>query len=117
MNRVTRNELKKMQENREDILLLNVLSRESFRRAHIPGSYNAPVGEEDFMQKVEAITGAEGKSRPIVTYCGGFHCNASKDAAHRLEAAGYQSISAFEGGMEDWIDAGYPVAGDASETL
>lgn len=109
MNILTRNELKKMQENREDFLLLNVLSEDSFHKGHIPGSQNAPVSESQFLQKVASLAGPEGKDRHIVTYCAGFHCNASKEAANRLTAAGYTRVSAFEGGLEDWANAGHPI--------
>ncbi len=110
MNILTRKELKEMQENQEDFLLIDVLSEDSFSEAHIPGSCNAPVSEPGFLQKVAAMTGAQGKSRRIVTYCGGFHCSASKGAAHQLITAGYTNVSAYEGGLEDWTDADYPVA-------
>lgn len=109
MHNLTRNELKKKQDNREDFLLLNVLSEHAFRKARIPGSQNAPVSGSEFLQKVAALTGPDGKDRPIVTYCAGFHCNASKEAANRLSAAGYTQVSAFEGGLEDWANAGYPI--------
>ena len=114
MQTLTRVELKRLQEKNEDFLLLNVLSPESFQKAHIPGSCNIPVATEGFLNKVEQAAGAKGKSRRIVTYCGGSHCSASKDAAHLLEGAGFGQVQAFEGGMEDWIAAGYPVeSGDA----
>ncbi|MGJ0483332.1 MAG: rhodanese-like domain-containing protein [Methylomicrobium sp.] len=109
MNSLTRDELKKMQDNREDFLLLNVLSEDSFHKGHIPGSKNAPVSGSQFLQKVASLAGPQGKDRPIVTYCAGFHCNASREASNHLTTAGYKRVSAFEGGMEDWINAGYPI--------
>lgn len=109
MNSLTRDELKKLQDNREDFLLLNVLSEDSFHKGHIPGSKNAPVSGSQFLQKVASLAGPQGKDRPIVTYCAGFHCNASREAANHLTDAGYTRVSAFEGGMEDWINAGYPI--------
>lgn len=109
MNILTRNELKKKQDNREDFLLLNVLSEDAFRKAHIPGSQNAPVSGNEFLQKVATLAGPQGKGRPIVTYCAGFHCDASKEAANRLAVAGYTQVAAFEGGLEDWANAGYPI--------
>lgn len=116
MNILTRDELTKMLENREDFLLLNVLSDASFQKAHIPGSYNIPVSEQGFLEKVADLAGVEGRNRRIVTYCGGFHCTASKNAANHLSAAGYTQVSAFEGGMEDWLNAGYPVEGETSKS-
>lgn len=116
MNILTRGELTKMLDNREDFLLLNVLSAASFHKAHIPGSHNIPLSEPGFLQKVADMAGIEGHNRRIVTYCGGFHCTASKDAANHLLAADYTKVSAFEGGMEDWLNAGYAVEGETAKS-
>ncbi len=116
MNILTRNELKEMLDSQEDFLLINVLSEESFFKAHIPGSSNIPISGSGFLQKVVDKTGTQNKNYRIVTYCGGFHCSASKDAAYKLMEAGYKNVSAFEGGMEDWSAAGYPIVSETSKT-
>ncbi len=110
MNLLSRSELKQMLGRQEDFLLLNVLSTSSFQKSHIPGSQNASVSEADFVKQVESLLTSKDKDYPIVTYCGGFHCNASKIAANLLLESGYTNVSAFEGGMEDWLDAGYPTS-------
>lgn len=107
MKLLSRSELKKMLEQKEDFLLLNVLSAASFQQSHIPGSQNVSVADGGFVTRVESILGDKDKNYPIVTYCGGFHCDASKNAANLLTEAGHTNVSAFEGGMEDWLGAGY----------
>ena len=116
MHLVSRTELKFMLDRQEDFLLLNILSSSFFKNCHIPGSRNASVSDPRFVGQVESILGEKGKSYPIVTYCGGFECNASKCAAKLLLERGHTQVSVFEGGMEDWLDAGYPSSGSEALT-
>ncbi|MGY6275118.1 rhodanese-like domain-containing protein [Methylomonas sp. MgM2] len=112
MKVLSRFDLKQMLDEQQDFLLLNVLSSSSFRKMHIPNSQNIPVSTADFVKRVEGLLGDKGNDYPIVTYCAGFHCSASKEAANLLTDAGYTNVSAYEGGMEDWLDAGYSVSCD-----
>lgn len=105
-------DLKQMLEDQQDFMLLNVLSETSFRKAHIPNSQNIPVSEAGFVERVENVLRGKDKDYPIVTYCAGIHCNASKDAANLLIEADHTNVSAFEGGMEEWLEAGYPASCD-----
>jgi rhodanese-related sulfurtransferase len=89
--------------------ILNVLPEEVFAKEHIAGSSNIPLNQEGFESKVEQEVGA--KDKPIVVYCASFECPASKDAAQKLEKAGFTNVVAYEGGMKDWKEANYPVEG------
>lgn len=103
MKTLTRNELKRMNElEHEDFVLINVLPRDAFRKAHIRTSVNVPVGDDDFDEIVERITG--GKDRKVVVYCANFECDASDKAARRLEQAGFGQVYDYEGGTQDWMD-------------
>jgi rhodanese-related sulfurtransferase len=115
MNILTHSELRKMQDSKEDFLLLNVLSEDSFRKACIPGSINVPVATPGFLHTVAELAGTESKHRRIVTYCAGMHCSASIDAANYLTAAGYTRVSAYQGGLQDWMDAGYALVSGISK--
>ncbi|TPQ24746.1 rhodanese-like domain-containing protein [Methylomonas koyamae] len=110
MQVLSRSALKQMIDEQQDFMLLNVLSTSSFRKAHIPDSQHVSVAEPDFVRQVESLLGGKAKDYPIVTYCAGCHCSASKDAAKLLLAAGHTNVYAFEGGMEDWLKVGYPVS-------
>ncbi len=81
-------------------LVLNVLPKKSFRQAHIPKSYNVPVKNDGFVKKVDSISA--GKNEPIVTYCANEECNASREAAEKLEQAGYTNVMDFTGGIKEW---------------
>jgi rhodanese-related sulfurtransferase len=49
-----------------------------------------------------------------VLYCSNFECNASHAAGKRLEQAGFRNVHRYAGGIEDWMDAGYPIEGEAA---
>jgi rhodanese-related sulfurtransferase len=112
MRTITTLELTNMRE-RDRPLIINVLDREHFVEAHIPNSENVPVGDEDFLERVEAL--AVSKTAPVVVYCAGPDCNASPNAARLLEDAGFTRVYDYEGGMRDWIGAGHAVSRGQTE--
>ncbi|MBA3979092.1 MAG: rhodanese-like domain-containing protein [Alcanivorax sp.] len=102
MTPLTRDELKKMNEQQhEDFVLINVLAPSAFNKAHIRTSVNVPVDEDGFAERVESIAGD--KDRKIVVYCASFDCDASEQAAEKLEAAGFTAVYDYEGGTRDWF--------------
>jgi rhodanese-related sulfurtransferase len=107
MQTLTHEQLKAMLDRHDDLVLINVLGQEPFEQAHIPGSYNIPVGERDFVERVEDTVG--NKHSKVVVYCASFECNASPTAARKLEQAGFSQVYDFEGGTKDWREAGYPL--------
>jgi rhodanese-related sulfurtransferase len=100
MKTISYDQLKKMRDAREDFLLINVLPAKAFDEAHIPDSINIPLDLSDFEAQVEET--AEGKSAKIVTYCASFDCAASRNAAEKLEKAGFTNVQAYEGGVKEW---------------
>ncbi|MBI3550367.1 MAG: rhodanese-like domain-containing protein [Elusimicrobia bacterium] len=104
---IGRNELKKRIDARETFHLWNVLTQEHFKpEANIPGSKWFPV------DTITAKSAAEkaGKDDPIVVYCGGPQCPASKQAAETLTQLGYTRVLAYEGGLQDWSEAEQPLS-------
>lgn len=106
MKTLKKEELKKMIDNKEDFELVNVLSESSFEQKHIPGSINISV-DEDFEKR--ALVFLSDKEKKVVVYCASFECQASPQAARRLEAAGYKNVYDYEGGIKDWEEANYPL--------
>lgn len=103
MKSITRDDLVRMKDTEhEDFVLINVLSQDAFNQAHIPKSVNVPVGNDDFVATVESICG--GKDRKIVVYCASFDCDASVQAAEKLDNAGFNQVCDYEGGTKDWIE-------------
>lgn len=103
MKNINRDELKRMNETEhEDFVLINVLKPDAFRQQHIRTSINIPVDDDDFEQLVERV--AADKNRKIVVYCASFDCDASSQAAEKLENAGFKAVYDYEGGTKDWFD-------------
>lgn len=101
-----------LDENRR-FLLLDVLPPEAHEEWRIPGSRNAPVYESAFPDRVAKL-GAP-KEEPVVVYCSSRRSRASAEAARILAEAGYRDVREFEGGREEWSDAGFPVEGTAAD--
>ncbi len=106
MKKIDAAQLKEMRANRRP-LLVNVLDEAKFVREHIPASINIPGGRKDFTEEVQRRLG--GKDQPVVVYCASISCQASPQAARRLDEAGFEQVYDFEGGMEEWKQAGRPV--------
>jgi rhodanese-related sulfurtransferase len=102
MKTVSYDQLKKMKDGKDEFVLIDVLPAESFNEAHIPDSINIPLKQADFVAQVEEAVG--GKDKKVVTYCASFDCPASHDAAEKLEKAGFTNVSAYEGGVKEWLE-------------
>jgi rhodanese-related sulfurtransferase len=103
MQSINRQELESMNEQaKEDFVLVNVLSPDNFRKAHIRTSINIPHEDPDFTRIMEKVAGD--KSRKIVVYCASFDCDASEKAARKLEKAGFGKVFDYEGGTKDWLE-------------
>lgn len=102
MQTINHEKLKQKLDNNENFIFLNVLSREDFKKEHIPGSENIPHNSDNFEDKVEQKAGSND-----AVYCASKDCLASENAAKNLEDAGFTNVTDFEGGMKAWKDAGY----------
>jgi rhodanese-related sulfurtransferase len=81
-----------------------------FAEGHITGAINIPYEEirtktpEEKKQMVKDIN----ENAVIVTYCSGKKCDISIDVAYELFDLGYKSINIYLGGLEEWVEKGYP---------
>lgn len=99
---ISKDELTNMiDKERRDVVLIDVLSNDAFKKQHIPMSINIPGDQPQFVQMVMAVTGD--KYREIVLYSSGFECGASSNAARKLQEAGFARIYDFQGGTAEWF--------------
>lgn len=100
MDTITRDELKAKLERDDDFTLVNVLSREQFEEAHIPGSINIPLDqlEDEAPERFD-------ETDEIVVYCASPSCQASPKAAKKLTEMGFSNVQDYEGGLSDWQEA------------
>lgn len=87
--------------------LWNVLTDEYFKGELIPGSRRVPV--DRLGEAVRRSTLARDAS--IVVYCQGVHCPSSRQAAEKLAAFGFTNVEAYEGGLDEWKQAGLGIVG------
>lgn len=102
---ISRDELKDMMDRGDEFVLVNVLDHESFEDEHICGSINIPV------KKIQDATDLINRNETVVVHCSGPGCKASEFAADELDRLGFTDVRRFEGGIEEWKDAGYCIEG------
>ncbi|MEA2036810.1 MAG: rhodanese-like domain-containing protein [Nanoarchaeota archaeon] len=102
MKTLKKEHLKEMIDKKEDMVLVNVLPKEYFGKQHIPGSINIPVEDKDFDKKV--MEHMPDKSKKVVVYCANSECQASPNAAKKLEQMGYTNVYDYEGGIKDYCE-------------
>ncbi len=88
-----------LEKDRNEVLLIDVRSKEEFETQHIPGAVNVPSNGI-----MEFANDASERDKTIVTICnhGG---NRSQSAAQTLRDSGLKS-SYLEGGTAGWYDEG-----------
>ena len=87
--------------------IVNVLDPKWYELGIIKGSLKIPLRELD------KRAGELDKSREVVTYCASYECSASREGAEKLAAKGFK-VSAYEGGIKEWKEAGLPLESGAS---
>lgn len=102
---IDREALRQKLDRREAVILLEALPEKYFLHSHLPGAINLPLDRLEEIAKAELAD----KAAEIVTYCANAACKNSGIAAEKLAALGYSNVRAYEGGKQDWIEAGYPV--------
>lgn len=85
-----------------DLLVLDVRSAEDFNLSHIPTALNIPL--MDLAGKLATLP----KNKTLVTYCGNFTCGLAPKAALALAEKGFR-VMQLTGGMEVWLQKGFPV--------
>jgi ArsR family transcriptional regulator len=98
---ISKEELKQKIDRNEPVQIVNVLSPDSYSLGMIKGSKRIPLSELDQRQ------GELDKSQEVITYCAGYECSASREAATLLSTKGY-NVKAYEGGIKEWKNAGLP---------
>jgi len=87
----------------EELVVLDVRERDEYEKAHIPGARLLPRGQLELRVNQELPD----PTRRIVTVCE--LGRISTLAAATLRTMGFQRAVALDGGMQSWIEAGYPV--------
>lgn len=106
---ITAKEVKDWMDRGDDFLLVDVRSKEGFEDKHLPGAKHAPVHDDNFLKKMEQLSGGD-QQATIVVYCSSPECQASPTAAKKLAMQGYEAVYDFDEGVAGWMKAGYQFA-------
>ncbi len=100
---VSIDDVRRMIDNREKIIILDVRDRDEFETGYIPGAKNLSRGMLEF----KIATMVPDKNASIIVYCG---VDLRGPLATRtLNEMGYRNAVNINGGLKAWKAAGYPI--------
>ncbi len=90
----------------DEVTVINVLASFAYTEEHIKGSISMPFNiiEDGGWNKLD-------QKKPVVPYCAGKTCHASRRAGEILESHGMK-VYVYEGGISEWRDSGLPMEGE-----
>lgn len=103
MEIIDRETLQQKKRDNPNLVIVEVLEPDSYEESHLPGAMNVPLStsfEETIQQAIPD------KGQEIVVYCSDENCDASPNAAKKMENLGYQHVYNYSGGKKDWKGAG-----------
>ncbi|MEX0672027.1 MAG: rhodanese-like domain-containing protein [Candidatus Babeliales bacterium] len=92
------------------LIVVNVLDSEYHSDCRIAGSINVTI--EQLAEKSANWQ----KDSQVVFYCTNYWCTSSGYAADQLIKSGFKNIYAYEGGIAEWHQKGYPTDGPCQKS-
>jgi rhodanese-related sulfurtransferase len=79
-----------------------------YQQGHVPGALN--LARDNFAHDYRQLDGVlkDAQDKPIIVYCGGGDCHDSRLVANALVTLGYDDVSVFTGGWQEWSAANLP---------
>jgi rhodanese-related sulfurtransferase len=113
---ITTQEFKVWLDQKKEMLIVDTMPADNFRKQHIPGAVNFEIQRHPELTEMsdkmktdfEKLLGPD-KNRPIVFYCGFTDCERSHNAGMWAIKLGYKNVYRQPGGITGWLEAGYPV--------
>ena len=87
---------------RRDVAVVEALPRSYWDDGHLPTAINVPHDADD----ATILAALPDHDRAVIVYCANAACSNSGILARRLDQLGYADVAAYEGGKQDWIEAG-----------
>jgi len=82
-----------------------------YQLGHIPGAISLPAGnrEKAFANQRATLEAARAAGRRLVFYCVDPQCPDARKTAVWVASQGFSGVWVYEGGMQEWKDAGMKV--------
>ena len=113
VDHISRESLQQKLESGADFVLVDALPPMSYATSHLPGAINLPPESVDG----RAQRRIPDRSTEIVVYCSDVTCNSSVVVAKRLIELGYENVSHYAEGKNDWVAAELPLEGGRAAAL
>jgi rhodanese-related sulfurtransferase len=97
-----------LQREKLGVYFLDARSTELYEEGHIAGALNLPY--EHLQDYCDDFVPSLDKEKLIIIYCDNKDCTLSLELAEALLAVEFRRIAVFEGGWDEWVESGYPVA-------
>jgi rhodanese-related sulfurtransferase len=88
-------------------IFLDARGEAEFQESHIPGAVNLPA--DSFSQRFPDVAPLLEDAPSVVLYCTSRDCDLADQLASELRKSGMARFSIFDGGMEEWTEAGLAV--------
>lgn len=93
-------------------IVLDTRTRAEFDAGHIPGARSLGAPPSEHVAAVEALVNGD-KTKALVLYCNGPHCQASRRLADQLVGSGFTNVRRYQLGIPIWRALGGPTAIEA----
>ncbi len=90
-------------------IILDARDPAEYQQGHIPGAINIPY--DRIPEYFDVLQSDVPMDAHVVVYCRSLTCDFSDQLATELKIMGYQNVSVFSGGWDQWSTAGYPSEG------
>ena len=95
-------DLHRILQNPESVTVVDVNSRDSWMKAHVPGAGNLdPAAYKDSDLPLD-------KNAVVVFYCSNPMCMKAPNAARRARKMGYANVQVMSAGISGWLAADLP---------
>jgi rhodanese-related sulfurtransferase len=88
------------------VQFIDVRPPEEYRTGHIPNSFNLPY---DYARDAGTILEEFSKNSPFVIYSNASDSRMNAAAAEEIFSSGFKRLYIYDGGIDEWINAGYEV--------
>jgi rhodanese-related sulfurtransferase len=82
-------------------IVVDSRSHAQFVAGHIPGARNLDAPRSGTIAAVERLVNGD-KSKPLVLYCNGPFCQASREVSEQLVGAGFTNVRRYQLGLPVW---------------